>query len=304
MMALLNLVRWKNLLIIAVTQILIKYALFDNNYAQTHLNTAEFILLLTATIFIAAAGYVINDIYDVETDSVNKPNGLLIGRLISIKKAYNLFISFNIIGVLTGFVLSHIIGQSNLFGLFVVISVLLYVYASYLKQTAIIGNIKVAALVAISLIIVGVFDLLPAITDANRLLQLAVFKILLAYSIFAFLINLIREITKDIQDLDGDYKAGMHTLPIILGRARTKNILFILSLLPSLGIIYILSSFLYHKTTFVLCILFFVVGPLIVASIKIFNAKRKRDYEFISNLLKITMLTGIFSMLFPTSILV
>ena len=302
-MTLFHLIRWKNLLIIAITQILIKYVLFPNNYALTSMGSFDFIILLTSTLFIAAAGYIINDLYDVETDSVNKPNKVLIGRSISVKNANNLFIWFNVMGVVLGLFLSHRIGESNFFGLFVLISVLLYVYASYLKQTVLIGNIAVSLLVAMSLIIVGIFDLLPAITDANRILQLEVFKILFGYSIFAFLINLLREIVKDIQDIDGDHKAGMQTLPIVLGRNRTKHIVFVLSVLPTLMLIFLLSNYFYDKTILVIYLLLFVIGPLIVISIKLFNAKSKKDFIFISNLLKYVMLTGVLSMLVSTPLI-
>lgn len=298
---LLRLLRWKNLLILMLVQVLIKYALFIPNYAVTSLSTIQFIMLVASTVFIAAAGYVINDIYDVETDLVNRPDTVVIGKTITEKTANNLFIGLNVIGVLFGFYLSHSIGKSSFFALFVIISALLYVYASYLKQTFLVGNIVVSLLIAISLIIVGVFDILPAMNDANRPLQIQVFKILLVYASFAFLINLLREITKDIQDIDGDHKVGMYTLPIVLGRTRAKNILFILSLLPILAVVFLLANFLYHKTSFVLYVLLLVVGPMIFTTIKIFNAESKTDFKRISNLLKLVMLTGMLSMLLHTS---
>lgn len=301
MMAILNLIRWKNLLMLALVQALIKYALFVPNYAVTSLTNLQFLILVSSTLFIAAAGYVINDIYDIETDTINRPSKVVVGKYISEKAANNLFISLNVVGVMLGFYLSNSIGKSSFFALFVLISALLYIYASYLKQSFLIGNIVVSFLVAFSIILVGLFDLIPSINDTNSSLQLAIFKLVLGYAFFAFIINFLREITKDIQDIDGDHKAGMNTLPIILGRTRANSILFILTLIANLLIIYVLITYLYTKTNLIIYFLILVVGPLILTTIKIFNAETKKDYQLISNLLKMVMLTGMLSMLFHTT---
>ncbi|MBT8394814.1 MAG: geranylgeranylglycerol-phosphate geranylgeranyltransferase [Bacteroidia bacterium] len=293
----LNLIRWKNLLIMGLAQILIKYALFIPLKIEYTLNWFVFSLVVLSTLCIASAGNIINDIYDVETDLVNRPDKVLVGRAISEKKATNLFIIFNVIGVLIGFYLSHLVDRSSFFALFVIISALLYVYASYLKTTLLIGNIVVSILVALSLIIVPVFELLPAITPQNQIAQINMFKVVFYYATFAFIINLIREMIKDIQDIDGDHKSGMNTLPIIIGRERSRNIIFVLSFVPVLLLIYFLSKYLYNKTIAVLYFLLFVVGPLIFTTIKIFNAKTKKDFQLISNTLKLIMLFGILSML-------
>lgn len=282
---------------IAFVQLLIKYAFLEPFGAQISLTPLGITLLILATISIAAAGNIINDIYDVETDSINKPNKLIVGKSISEKTAYNLFIAFNVIGVGIGFYLSHLIGKSPFFSIFVVISVLLYVYATYLKRTLLIGNIVISVLVALSLIIVGVFELLPSITPNNQQLQLAFFEVIFNYAVFAFIINLLREITKDIEDIDGDYKAGMNTLPIVIGRERATKVLFVLSLVPLLIIaIYTINS-LYKNQIAVIYFLLFIIGPLLYISIKTFSAKTKKEYHHISNMLKLVMLFGMLSLL-------
>ncbi len=282
---------------IALVQCLIKYGLFEPFGISTSLTPFNFFLLIMATLCIAAAGNIINDIYDVETDFINKPNKIIVGKTISEKTAYNLFISLNVIGVGIGFYLSHAIGKSELFALFVIISALLYVYASYLKQTFLIGNIVISILVALSILIVGIFELIPAMTIQNQGIQLVFFKILLDYAIFAFLINFIREISKDIADIDGDYKSGMNTLPIVFGRERTSKILFILSFIPLGAVIYYVINNLYTKPVAVIYFLVFIIAPLIYLLILIFNAKTKKDFITISNILKLVMLFGILSIL-------
>jgi 4-hydroxybenzoate polyprenyltransferase len=297
MKSFLNLIRWKNLLMLVIVQLLIKYALFQPFGIDVTLNAFGFSLLIIATLCIAAAGNIINDIYDIETDLVNKPEKVVIGKQISEKAAYNLFIIFNAIGVGIGFYLSNLVGKNGLFALFVIISALLYVYASYLKQIILIGNIVISILVALSIVIVGLFDLLPAITPENQSTQLTMFKILLDYALFAFMINFIREIAKDLEDIDGDYKAGMNTLPIAIGRERAAKVLFALSLIPLAAVLYYVLTFLYKQELAVGYFLVFIVGPLLYVSIKAFKAESKKELRHISDVLKIIMLFGMLSLL-------
>jgi len=292
-----NLIRWKNLLLIVLVQILIKYALIERFTNDFTLNTLEFIFLVLATVCIASAGNIINDIYDVETDLVNNPDNIIVGDSISEKTALNLFIIFNVIGVGLGFYLSNLVGKSGFSAIFVIISALLYIYATYLKQTLLIGNLVISVLVALSIIIVGLFDLLPAISFQNQQSHLNIFKIILDYSIFAFFLNLLREIIKDIEDINGDYKAEMKTLPILIGRERTTLLVFILSFVPLFVLIYYITTYWYMQPLGVLYFLVFVVAPIIYFTIKAYSASSKRDLHHLSNVLKLAMLFGVLSLL-------
>lgn len=296
-MPLLNLVRWKNLLMIALVQYLIKYALLKPFNVEITLNDFGFALLVIATLCIAAAGNIINDIYDVETDLINKPNKVIISKTISEKTGLTYFIIFSVIGVGLGFYLSNLIGRNGFSAMFVIISVLLYIYATYLKQTFLIGNIVVSALVGISIIIIGLFELLPAITIQNQQSQLVLFSILLDYALFAFMINLLREIIKDIQDTDGDHKLEMQTLPIVVGRERATKVVFGLSLISLFAIVYYVITYLYKQPIAVGYFIIFIIAPLFYFTIKVFNVETKKELQILSNLLKLIMLTGILSIL-------
>ncbi|MDW5288446.1 geranylgeranylglycerol-phosphate geranylgeranyltransferase [Formosa sp. PL04] len=296
-MKVLNLIRWKNILLIILVQTLIKYALFPVFHVNTALQDWQFALLVLSTLCLASAGNIINDIYDVDTDAINKPNRLIIGKSISEKMGYNLFIVLNIIGVALGFYLSHAVGKSGFFALFVIISVLLYLYASYLKRTCLVGNITISILVALSIIIVGLFDLIPVITFENQNNQRVVFKIVLEYAGMAFLLNLIREIIKDIEDIDGDYASGMTTLPVLIGRSRASKIAFILSFFPLAIIVYYVIVYLYNKPFEVGYFTFFIIGPMLYIIFELYGAKTKKDHHKISNAIKFVMLTGVLSLL-------
>ncbi|MFC5194861.1 geranylgeranylglycerol-phosphate geranylgeranyltransferase [Bizionia hallyeonensis] len=297
MQSILSLIRWKNLLMIALVQLLIKYALLESFGVTITLNGFGFSLLIIATLCLAAGGNIINDIFDQDTDAVNKPKKVIVGKSISEKTAYSLFIGFNVVGVLIGFYLSHLVGRSGFFALFVIVSGLLYIYASYLKQMILVGNIVISALIALSIIMVGLFELLPAITPQNQETQLTFFKIILDYALFAFCINLIRELVKDIEDIDGDYKVGMNTLPIAIGRARATHVTLALTFIPLAAVIYYVITYLYHNLWIVGYFLIFIIAPLIYVIIRLFQAKLKSDYNFISSLLKIIMLFGMLSLL-------
>ena len=293
----LNLIRYQNLLLIALVQIFLKYGLFEPLGAATILNTFGFSLLVIATICIAAAGNIINDIYDVDIDRINKPNKVLIGKKISERSANRLFILLNVIGVAIGFYLSNSIGKPSFAALFIVFSALLYLYSSYLKGMLVIGNLLISFLVAMSLIIVGLFDLLPAINTENQTSQSAVFKIVLHYALFAFSINLIREIVKDLQDINGDKKGGMNTLAIALGRKRTVNIVFVLGVFLVLAVVFYMYENIYNEQILLLYFLFAIVAPLLYFCIKSFNAETSKEFEFLSTLLKIIMFLGMGSIL-------
>lgn len=303
----LNLIRWKNLLMIALVQILIKYALLlpfnESHGVVTALKPLAFFLLVIATICIAAAGYIINDIYDVEADKINKPNKVIVGKYISENVAFWLFIALNIIGVGLGFYLSNSINKSGYFVTFFIASALLYIYSSYLKQMLLIGNIIVSLVVALSLILVGIFELLPAVNEINQEVQIFFFKLIIDYALFAFMINLIRELVKDIEDVDGDHKIGMQTLPIVLGRERATKIVFLLSFIPLFLIVYYVITNLFKQQLLVGYFLVTVIAPMIYITIKLFSADQKSHYSHISLIIKLVMLTGMLSILFYPYIL-
>jgi 4-hydroxybenzoate polyprenyltransferase len=199
-MSFLKLIHYQNLLLLIFTQMLFRYGLFNFQDLTLALSDLQFGILVLSSVFIAAAGYIINNIFDKETEYVNEKE-VLIATTISEATAYNLYIFFNILGVGGGFYLSNVIEKPGFALLFILISGVLYLYASSLKQSLLIGNFVVAILTAISIIIIGLYDLFPIITPDNRVHLGILFKILLDYALFAFLINFIREIVKDLEEV-------------------------------------------------------------------------------------------------------
>src|SRR5690606_14969662 len=145
-------------ILIIFVQVLLKYSLFESMEVSTTLNHFHFILLVLATVFIAAGGYIINDIYDVSIDKINKPKQVIVTKRISENSANTLYLIFTFLGVTTGFYLSNHIGHPGFAALFIIIAALLYLYASFLKAILFVGTIIISILVAMSLIIVGIFE--------------------------------------------------------------------------------------------------------------------------------------------------
>lgn len=277
-------------------QLVFHFVFFKNQpELELALSDIEFILLVAASVCIAAGGYVINNIMDQETDDFSKPENVIVGKHISEGMAYNIYVAFNIIGVGIGFYLSNIIQKPMFSAVFIVVAGTLYMYATSLKQNLLIGNIVVALLLSFSVIIIGIFDLYPITQESNQLQMATLFSILLDYALFAFMINFIREIVKDMEDMDGDYNSGMSTLPIVLGKKRTAKIVFGLTFIPIALLIYYMNENLMEVQLVIFYLLLFVLAPLIYFLIKIWNAESKKDFKHLSLILKLVLLFGILS---------
>ena len=291
----LRLVRIGNLIFIALTMYLIKLGLFEPFGVAITLNLFGFTMLVLAVVFTAAAGYVINDIYDVQADAHNKPERSFIGKSISEKAGYRFYFTLNIIGVLLGFYVSNMIGRPGFSAFFVVGSAVLYLYNAQFKQSLLIGAFLVSVIVGLIPVGVGLYDLLPAIVPQNQQTQSVIFSVLIDYSIFAFLINFIRELVKDQEDINGDYNAGYQTVSIVLGKERTNKVIFGVTLLPILFLVYYLYRYLFEHLYAVMYTLLLLIGPLIYFAVNIWTASSQKNFRKLSKILKFVMFFGIIS---------
>lgn len=298
----LKLIRYKNLMMLAFMQLVFRYGFLKLQNVPLALNDWQYLLLVLSTVLIAAAGYVINNIFDQNTDRENKPNNVIVGRTISESSAYNIYAALNVTGVFIGFYLSNVIAKPGFAALFILIAATLYMYATSLKQMLIVGNLVVAILLAFSVIIIGIYDLYPTITGENQQVMAILFSILIDYAVFAFFINFLREIIKDLEDLNGDYNQGMKTLPIVLGVKRTSKLVFILSFIPIITLLfYIKNYFMANNLNFAaLYSIIFILAPLFYFTVKSWQPKNKKDFQNLSVLLKWILLLGILSILVIT----
>ncbi len=269
--ALFRLARFWNLVILGLAQYCTAYFLVG-----VHTLVDWRMLLLTlSTMMIAAAGYMINDYYDIKIDLINKPERVVIGK--SITRRYALFFhtALSVSGVGVGLVLGWQIAVVNFLSAF-----LLWLYSNNLKRQPLIGNFSIGLLTAASVIIVNV--LYPPFNSY-----------ILIYALFALVMTLVREIIKDMEDWKGDNTFGCRTLPIIWGLRKTKTLLYVLlGLFASLAVI-VNQIYLYVPIYYFVVFLFIPLGYLLA---RLIRADTIRDFASLSSLCKLILVLGIASM--------
>ncbi|WP_051477610.1 geranylgeranylglycerol-phosphate geranylgeranyltransferase [Aquimarina pacifica] len=289
----LKLIKLDNLLIIALAQLCLKYGLFEPFGIDITLNHFGIFLLILSTVLIAGAGNIIIEIYNRETSD---PKNLLYGS-ISEKSANKLFIILNVIGVSIGFYLANMIGRPGFAAIFIIVSGIFYVYASYLKEIVVLKNCIPAILAGLSLIVIGVFDLLPAITPKNKASQTVIFSIILDYALFSFIIVVLREILKDCLHMDRDHNIQIRTIPVILGKSRTIKLIGVLTALPIACVFIYIYTYLFSNTEAVLFVLSLIIAPLLYFMIKCFYSESDKSLRHLSLVLKGILVTTSFSLL-------
>ncbi len=282
-----QLIRWKNLLFIFAVQFLIKFYLIPKFELISIFSNLDFFLVASSTLFITAAGYIINDIIDVDIDIINKGESTIINRNISIKSAKYLFYLFNSIGLIVGVWVSFKTNKIAFSVFFISIIILLFLYSKILKSIPILGNIVVSLLISLCILIIAFFE--------QYQMNSYVLKIIFMYSFFAFLINLIREIIKDIEDINGDYAGEMNTLPILIGRKRTNSIARMITIFLILFILAVLVFYDYQNLIIKYYGVLVVILPLLYFISRLTISKSKKDYHKLSSLLKGIMVLGILS---------
>ena len=307
-----KIIRWKNLAIISLSQIFIKFFFIDFFIQKDQLLNENFVILLIVTILIAASGYIVNDIYDYNLDQINKPERVVLGKFLKSRDAIIIYMLFNSLAIVLSIFLCIKIKQEIYILVFLLIIYCLWLYSKKLKKYKIIGNILIAFFISLSILNVPLFSYKNILSDD----RFFVFFIISIYSVLAFLINVKREIIKDIEDIEGDKMHKVKSLPIIFGIKKSKLVTVIIGIILMFAIssiitfqILILRSDLlldvggnqfsnpqiwganYISTVymFIILIIFFYAELLIL------NATSKTNFTKVSKLLKFLMLLSLLS---------
>ncbi len=275
---LLRIIRFWNLVILVLAQYFtaIFLASGDSSWSEVLRNERMFILSLS-TALIAAAGYVINDYYDVKIDLINKPQRVVVGKFMKRRVAMFFHILFSLLGISLGFMVSWKLALINFLS-----AGLLWLYSNQLKRLPVVGNLSVAVLTGISIYIVHLIY-----GDEQALV--------LAYSLFATLFTMIREIIKDMEDVKGDATFGCRTLPVVVGLRKTKWFIYLLSIVFVLVLVTLSTIFAGQDLTI------FSAGLILPISwlfYKLSSADTVEEYGRLSTYCKLIMLAGIASMIF------
>jgi 4-hydroxybenzoate polyprenyltransferase len=302
-----RLIRWPNLVFIFLTQWLFyrfislpSFPAADPGF-QPLLRPVLFYLLSLSSVLIAAAGYIINDYFDLNIDRVNKPEKLVVEKII--KRRWTILWHWILsgLGVLLGFYVSWkvrnpVVGLGNLGCV-----VLLWFYSTTFKRKLLIGNVLISLLTAWVILVLFVceFRVLPATDLIGRSVLGRIFKFAIVYGGFAFIISLVREVVKDIEDMNGDARYGCRTMPIVWGVnvAKVFSGTWLVVLTGALIIIqfYVLQRWNWIAVTY--CFLLLDL-PLLWTLRRLYEARTKQEYHLLSNVIKGVMLVGILSIIF------
>jgi 4-hydroxybenzoate polyprenyltransferase len=290
-----KLIRLPNLFMIALLQMLFRYMLVEPILVEQgkalFLTPFEFGLLVLSGILVAAGGYVINDIQDRAIDRINKPKKMAIWSKVSEEAAYNYYMALTFSGVIIGFYLTFI-RQIPLIGIINLICAgFLYFYSTSYKCIPILGNVIISALTSFVIWMVILPE--PFATKDPIIITLAV-----AYVSFSFLISMIREIVKDLEDIEGDKAFGCNTLPIAFGSKISKFITIALGFILISALIWIqITSKQWETPIPFYYIIFAIQVPLMYLIYNIWHANNNFTYSSCSRIAKFVMFTGSISIL-------
>ena len=296
----LRLIRWPNLLFILLAECLFHFCIYKPLYP---LATAEvdfrFYLMLVSNLFIAAAGYIINDYFDVNIDQINKPTKVVVGAFISRRWVIFWHLMLSVFAIYISIIVFPFktfwhIHLSNLLAI-----LLLWFYSTTFKKNFLVGNIIISVLTAWSIAVVyfskfSIQEIIhPNILDTANIKFI---KLALLYCAFAFILTLVREGLKDMEDMEGDEKFGCTTLPIKWGLRPTKVYLSVW-LIVVIAVLFIIQMSVIPFGwwyTAVYCLLF-IITPLVMVLIKLPKSFTSQHFNELSGWVKVAMLFGILS---------
>ncbi|MBC8082629.1 MAG: geranylgeranylglycerol-phosphate geranylgeranyltransferase [Hymenobacter sp.] len=275
-----RLVRLPNLLIMLLCLVLVRAGLLRPSAPLATLLDWRFGLLVLATLCVGAAGYVINDYYDVKIDAINRPGRLVVGREVNRRRAMLAHLLLSGLGVGVAGLLSPLLGAVTLGS-----AALLWGYSVRFKRVALVGNVSIATLTA-ALVLLPELQLRTSTSSVW------------AYALAAFLLTMVREIVKDVEDMRGDAQHECRTLPIVWGVARTKWVVgFFLGCLVLLVAGASAEALRHGPVLLGLWLLGLVLGPLLALARLLWRADRRRHFARLSTWCKNIMLAGVLSML-------
>lgn len=298
-----RLIRWENLLMAALTfyftRTWVIEFLLSFETVKRPFNEWTFLWLVLNYIFIMAGGYAINDYYDVGMDEINRPQKMVLNKILSLKTGWWTFIVCMGVGLISSLIQAILMGDKYLFIFPLFVAALMWFYSTKYKREVFWGNFMIALLAFLNVFLVFLhyMTLFPTVTDIPTFMYYPLLYISLSYGWLAFGATFIREIIKDAMDIEGDREFGCRNFAINLGLRKTSRLVFIL------GIIYflILVFFAYVSLSFRSKYLFYYFMILIIPFwlyllIQMWKMKEKEDFVKMSFWLKVFMLGGILSM--------
>lgn len=301
--ATLKLVRWPNLLMIVFIQLSLYYAIIYKLCkiagVQSLLSNLDLLILAITTVLISAAGYVINDYFDMRADRVNRPESMMLGKKLDHRTGIFLHWVLNGVAIILGIYLAWRAGSWKFGLLFPMIIMLLWLYSIKYKRNTFWGNLTVAFLAALVVIIVWLFSFFMLSRQPDSFIAMAPYvgmitKYFAVFAGFAFLLTFTREVIKDAEDIKGDKATGSFTIAVTYGIPVAKKVAMATTALSLLGTICVLINFI-NLGMVRTCIYFSlaVFIPMVYMLLLTIKAKEKSDFHWVSTVIKLIMLAGV-----------
>ena len=291
----LKLIKYQNLLLLVMMQLVFRYLFLTQSYIDLALTDFNYILLVLSTVCIAAGGAVMQHIVNQEEDEIIRPQSRLVGNTITETSAYNWYIGLTIVGVGIGFYLANVIYKPTFASLFVLVATLLYVQATNLKQIPLVSNCITALLVAISIVVIALFDIFPATDISNKVRMSEVFGILIDYAVLGFGLTLIKELLRDLKNKETDDMLGNNTVVTRFGLNKAKSLLGVIIVVVLGAILYYCNTFLFELTIALSFILLTMVGPLLFMGIKLITSTTQKEFALLERTLQVVLFCSILS---------
>ncbi|KAB1153856.1 ubiquinone biosynthesis protein UbiA [Tenacibaculum aiptasiae] len=276
--SLLSVVRGYNILVLIAAQYLAAIFIFsDKKSIKPVLLDWHLLYLVIATVSVVASGYIINNFYDKNADRINRPIKSGIDSYVKQETKLSLYFFLNFVGFGFGWLVSW---RAALFFALYIFGI--WFYSHKLKKHPFVGLISVTTLTILPFFVVFIH-------------YKNFSKVIFVHAVFLFLVIMIRELIKDLENIKGAIANNYNTFPVKYGEKNTKKLiilLMVLTLIP-IGVLYNYPAIEYMKYYFYLAAftLFFI-------GIYTWEATRINQYRLLHNILKILLLIGVFSLLF------
>jgi len=234
-----------------------------------------FIIVLASSLAIAS-GYIINNFYDSKKDLINRPSKSMLDRLVSQKTKLNVYFALNFIVALLAIIVSW-----RAFLYFSVYIFLIWYYSHRIKKYLFIGNLTSAFL-----------SVLPFF--AIFLYYKNLYEVILGHAAFLFLLLLIREMIKDLENIKGDLANDYRTVPIVYGEVVSKKIITFLTIATIIPVYVLIEIFDvgYMDIYFYSCLII-----LIFFLLYLWKSNTKEQFVILHNVLKFLIVAGVFSII-------
>ncbi len=273
--SLFSVVRGYNIPVIVIAQYLSAiFILAPEQGALSILLDYKMFLIVLATSMTIASGYIINSFYDSKKDLINRPRKSMLDRLVSQKTKLYVYFTLNFIAAIIALFISW--RACIYFSLYIF---LIWFYSHKVKKYPFVGNIMAATLA-----ILPFFAILGYYKNF--------YEVILAHAAFLFLLLLIREMIKDLENLAGDLVSGYQTVPVMYGEGFSKRSILILLLLTIIPVYFLIDVFDVGYMDFYFYGCYIV---LIFFMIKLWPAHSRAEFLALHNILKFIIVAGVFS---------